>query len=140
MVSGFNPMRWNCDRDGCFNKKRRPKIEVFADCFPGGINFGDVDGLVEISGAFCLLEWKADGGVLKEGQRRSYVAFTRNPTNVVFVVHGDAETMKVRSYFVFWGGTQLATRIADLEELKDHIRKWVDWVRGDIARKELVSA
>ena len=35
---GYNPMRWDCERDGCFNVLRRPKIEVFADCFPRRIN------------------------------------------------------------------------------------------------------
>ena len=64
---GFNPMRWDCDTDGCFNVKRRPKIEMFADCFPRRINFGDVDGLVEIGGRFCLLEWKGQGGALRRG-------------------------------------------------------------------------
>ena len=34
-ADGYNPLRWDCERQGCFNLKRRPKIEVFADCFPG---------------------------------------------------------------------------------------------------------
>ena len=37
-ANGYNPLRWDCERQGCFNLKRRPKIEVFADCFPGRIS------------------------------------------------------------------------------------------------------
>lgn len=122
---GFNPMRWDCERDGCFNLKRRPKIEAFADCFPGRINFGDVDGLVEFGGNFCLLEWKGAGGRLRDGQRRSYETFTKGNGNIVFVVYGNAETMKVEGYSVFWQGCNVKYREADIETVKAGIRKWV---------------
>lgn len=125
--AGFNPMRWLCQRDGCFNVKRRPKIEAFADCFPRRINFGDVDGLVELNGWFCLLEWKGDGGKLHEGQRRSYIEFTNEerPGNIVFVVSGNAETMAVDGYAHFWGGNFFPFVKADLNSLKARIRTWV---------------
>ena len=66
--AGFNPLRWDCDHQGCFNKLKRPKIEVFADCFPGRINFGDVDGIVEINGYLLILEWKPERIELSRGQ------------------------------------------------------------------------
>jgi hypothetical protein len=47
---GYNPLRLDCAAQGCFNLKRRSNIELFADCFPGRISFGDVDGIVEIGG------------------------------------------------------------------------------------------
>jgi len=53
-------MRWDCEKQGCFNLKKRPKIELFADCFPGAISFGDVDGRVEYKGRFLELEWKPE--------------------------------------------------------------------------------
>lgn len=126
--TGFNPMRWNCDRDGCFNAKRRPKIEMFADCFRGRINFGDVDGLVELNGRFCLLEWKGLGGTVGRGQEISFVAFTNNDLgNVVFVVHGDAETMAVTGYSCFWRGRHEPLVEADLDTLKQRIARWAQW-------------
>lgn len=128
--SGFNPMRWKCERDGCFNQKRRPKIEVFADCFPRRINFGDVDGLVEINGRFCLLEWKGDGGALRTGQVMSFRSFTETIGNLVLVVHGDAETMAVDGYAQFWGGRQLAFIQASLDDVKERIRRWVSWTES----------
>lgn len=127
---GFNPLRWNCERDGCFNKTRRPKIELFADCFPRRINFGDVDGLVEIGGSFCLLEWKGDGGSLRRGQELSFQAFTAKPGNVVFVVHGDAETMEVKRYSFFWQKQHRPFVPATLDVLKNHIRAWAQWSDG----------
>lgn len=127
-VSGFNPMRWDCGKDGCFNAKRRPKIEVFAECFPRRINFGDVDGLVELNGRFCLLEWKGEGGSLRQGQRLSFTAFTAELLgNLVLVVSGDAETMNVSGYSCFWGGRQYPHVTADLDALKARIRRWAEW-------------
>jgi hypothetical protein len=55
IANGYNPMRWNCEKDGCFNVKCRPKIEQFADCFPGRIAVSDIDGIVEINGRLGLL-------------------------------------------------------------------------------------
>ena len=129
-ASGFNPMRWNCQADGCFNVKRRPKIEVFADCFPRRINFGDVDGLVELNSRFCLLEWKGDGGTLRRGQTLSFTAFTNEVGNLVLVVNGDAETMVVTGYSYFWGGHHYPSVTADLEALKVRIRKWAEWTEA----------
>ena len=125
MTAGFNPMRWKCAADGCFNEKRRPKIEVFADCFPRRINFGDVDGLVEINGAFCLLEWKGDGGSVRQGQHRSYIEFTKGNANIVFVVNGDAETMAIRDVCFYWNGRRSLPKPASLDNVKALIRRWV---------------
>lgn len=129
---GFNPMTWDCNKGGvglnCFNVKRRPKIEVFSDCFPRRINFGDVDGLVELNGYFCLLEWKGEGGSVRTGQRISYEAFTRHNGNVVFVVNGNPETMVVQSYQMFWQGKESNTHSSTMDQLKSRIKKWVEYV------------
>lgn len=47
-------MRHNCDRDGCFNKKHRPALELLKECFGGEISAGDVDGTVEREGSGFL--------------------------------------------------------------------------------------
>lgn len=125
---GFNPLRWECEKDGCFNIKRRPKIQAFAGCFPRGINFGDVDGLVELAGAFCLLEWKGRGGSVKTGQRMSYIKFTLSHGNIVFVVSGDAETMEVTDYSIFWRGKQGVKIVGNLRDVKKRISAWAKWV------------
>lgn len=128
--SGHNPMRWDCQRSGCFNTERRPKIEVFADCFPRRINFGDIDGLVELNGLFCLLEWKGNSGMVHEGQRRTYVEWTKFFGNIVFVVEGDAKSMDVRRYGVFWHGKQRPWVTAELSDLKLRIRAWAQWTQS----------
>lgn len=128
--SGFNPMRWDCDKNGCFNLKRRPKIELFADCFPRRINFGDVDGLVELNGSFCLLEWKGAGGSVKRGQELTFRQFTKSPHNVVFIVDGDAETMNISRYQLFWHGVPEKWEDGNLDVVKERIQKWVAFVEG----------
>lgn len=56
---GLPDPRWDCRTQGCFNLKKRPKIERFADCLPGRIAFTDVDGVIELCGNFLYLEWKS---------------------------------------------------------------------------------
>jgi hypothetical protein len=126
--NGCNPMRWDCERNGCFNKLRRPKIEMFAECFPGRINFGDVDGIVEMRGKFCLLEWKGDGGALRLGQQLTYNAFTKEEGNTVLVVHGDAETMEVNAFSYFWKGVQSTPKDATMDDVKAFVVRWVGYV------------
>ena len=125
--SGRNPMRWNC-RSGanCFNLKRRPKIEMFSDCFPGRINFGDVDGLVEIGGHFCILEWKGDDGKIKTGQRITFQALTRYPGNFVLVAEGNAETMEVSRWCFYRDGRESAWREGNLQEVMAELKEWSD--------------
>ena len=130
-IKGFNPLRWDCKRYGCFNVKRRPKIQAFAECFPRGINFGDVDGMVELAGAFCLLEWKGDGGTIKTGQRLSYIKFTQFHGNIVFLVNGDAETMEVKDYSIFWKGKQGRLIAGNLWDVKQRMRDWAKWMETD---------
>ena len=92
-----NPFHWDCERDGCFNKKKRLKLDIFGDCFPGNIQMGDVDGIVEIGGRILMLEWK-ESERIKTGQRIMYQMITRySPCHVIIVV-GDAEKMLVEKY------------------------------------------
>jgi hypothetical protein len=117
-----NPMRWVCDRDGCFNVERRPKIEVFSACFRHGINFGDVDGLVERNGHFLLLEWKGAPVAPSKGQRLLHDALLRNDRWTVVVACGDPKEMTVTSFEVRWGAQRRTG--AGLEALKSQISSW----------------
>jgi len=128
MSNGENPLRWDCEKQGCFNKKKRPKIEVFAECFPRRINFGDVDGIVEIGGRFLMLEWKPGSGKLSTGQRILYERITKHMPCVVLVVAGDPETMRVGEVAVYMNGTFHEWEPCDLAHLKERMKKWVAWV------------
>jgi len=132
---GFNPMRWDCEKQGCFNVKRRPKIEVFHDCFPGRINFGDVDGIVEINGKGLMLEWKTSMKNLSFplGQRIMYERLTSDYRLTVLSIIGDAETMDCQKYCIFFGGNQGKWIDAGLDEIKTRIKKWVSWAKSNQA-------
>ena len=125
---GYNPLRWNCDLDGCFNKKLRPKIEMFADCFPGKISFGDIDGMVERDGAFILMEWKAEGGALCTAQEIAFTNFSKFNRCLVVVVHGNPETMAVDGYSYFWEGVHSVYKPKTFDELHAFVKRWVDWI------------
>jgi len=127
MASGYNPMRWDCERRGCFNQKRRPKIEVFHDLFPGKISFGDVDGIVEINSKALLLEWKSDSLELPMGQRIMYQRLTRDETLSVIVIVGNAETMAISHLGYFFSGKFSETQPANMDTARDWISSWVDY-------------
>jgi hypothetical protein len=127
MNNGVNPLRWDCNRNGCFNVKCHPKVEIFADCFPGLINFSDLDFWVEKNGFFLLMEWKGKGGAIRAGQDISFKAFSRIPGNVVYVVDGDPETMKVWSYTLYEKGNRNEKISADLASLKTRLKAWMAW-------------
>jgi hypothetical protein len=123
--NGFNPMRWDCEKQGCFNLKRRPKIEVFADCFPRRINFGDVDGLVELNSKALLLEWKSIKGTLPKGQEIAFKNLTTEGNITTLCVVGDAETMECTHYGFFWQGKWHKYRPTSLEDVKEFLKRWV---------------
>lgn len=118
-------MRWDCDKNGCFNIKCRPKLEVFSDCFPGKINFGDVDGIIEINGKALMLEWKTRRGPLPTGQAIMYRRITETGLISVLCVVGDAETMECKGYSIYKGGKFFEFKPGDLGQVKKVIRKWV---------------
>ena len=119
-------MNWDCERQGCFNRKKRLKFGVFKDCLPGKISFSDVDGIVEINGNLLLMEWK-DHHNLGTGQRILFERLTRFCPAAVLIVEGDAETMAVDSVAIVHGGQIDPPWQADLDGLRQLIRGWADW-------------
>ena len=131
-IGGYNPLRWDCEKRGCFNIKRRPKIEIFSDCFPGRINFGDVDGIVEINGFALMLEWKTSAAnELPKGQQIMYERITQTRKVAVIVIIGDAETMECKKYCLFFNGKQNKWAVADINQTKERIKKWAIWAKAN---------
>jgi len=126
MAGGRNPMMLDCERQGCFNVKKRLKLERFADCFPGKIGMGDVDGIVEINGHFLVLEWKAPGVALSTGQRIMYERMTRDDRFTVVFVEGDAEHMSVERTATIRGGRLGRWRDSSFSQLHAGIKQWCD--------------
>lgn len=120
-------MRWDCKKDGCFNEKCRLKLGVFDDCFPRGIGFTDVDGMVEINSYLLCLEWKAPGTELPKGQRIAYERSSANGFVSFICIEGDAETMTVESMFRYHLGQLSRQKTADIDRVKQAIRNWVIW-------------
>lgn len=128
-------MRYDCDSRGCFNVEMRPKIEIFADCFPGKINFGDCDGIVGIGRRFALLEWKSPGAPIAIAQEILARDFSSLPDCTVFHVEGDPKTMEVVRYRVYWRGKPSAWRDAGLDSLKARIKDWADFAASERRRE-----
>lgn len=129
-ANGYNPLRWDCERQGCFNLKRRPKIEMFAECFPRRISFGDVDGIVEVGGNALLLEWKSEERELPTGQRLLYQRLTRYGPVSVMIVIGDAESMLIDATALFADGVRHPAQgfePADLHLIRHRLTAWGLW-------------
>ena len=133
-ANGYNPMRYDCTTGGCYNKKLRPRIETFAECFPRKIGMTDIDAIVEIGGKFCMIEWKAKGGSLGRGQEIMFEKLTKDSKQfVVYVVEGCPQTMEVTQYSRYHNNMVQRFPCTDgngLGQLKANIRRWVDFAGG----------
>ena len=130
MCNGENPLLWDCEKQGCFNKLKRPKLEVFADCFPRRINFGDVDGIVEMSSRALLLEWKSLDTDLRYAQRLMMKNLSRTGVVTGLAVWGNAQNMDVYGMELYRHGIQGDYLRMNMDGLKDYIRRWAAWADG----------
>jgi hypothetical protein len=129
---GYNPIRWKCKEHGCFNTYSRPLIELFADCFPRSISFGDGDGKVEIKGHLLFLEWKEKKCEIPVGQATMYQRVTVGKAIGCLCAAGKVYPyMEVTHHAWFWDGHWLDWRESSLLILKERIRGWVRWAEGD---------
>jgi hypothetical protein len=128
---GYNPLRWDCGERGCFNKLKRPKIEMFAECLPRRTAFSDVDGIVELSGNALLLEWKKHPVRLPIGQHIMFSRLSRAKRLSVLCVAGDAETMAVTDKARYFDGEYYDWKAATLADVKTSITRWAQWARAN---------
>jgi len=126
-ANGHNPIRYDCEKSGCFNIMKRPKIEVFCGCFPGRISFGDIDGIVERNGLALLLEWKPAPIALNQGQRIMYERLSKNGKITVLCLAGDAQTMTVTHRSYFWDGKKSDWNESTIDGAKEFCSRWSAW-------------
>ena len=126
--NGYNPVNWDCDKSGCFNRRCRPKIERLSCALPGRNAFGDVDAINEQNGYILMLEWKNSGSrELRGGQDIMYRNITMSGPVTVMVIVGNAETMDVISYSIFRNGERYPENhdvLASLDDIRAYIRNW----------------
>lgn len=126
LPSGYNPMRWNCEKSGCYNIKHRPKIEQFAASLPRKIGMTDVDAMVEVGGRFLLLEFKGEGVTqIPTGQRIALERLSSLSDRITIVaVSGNAETMDVRAIQTLHSGKWSGWQICNMMGLQQRIHAW----------------
>lgn len=136
---------WDCDRDGCFNIKKRLKFHVFKDALrrgglPESISFSDLDGFFERHGYFFLIEWKDPCAKLKAGQEIAFSAFTAlSEKIVVFVVAGDAEFMTCESWVSFYNGRRGNQVTGNMDEFCALIENWASVAECRTFNQETIS-
>lgn len=120
---------WDCEKQGCFNTKKRADLTVFDDCFEGNMGMGDVDGLIEICHRYLMFEFKAYGVPTPVGQDIMFkrLAIDKNFTVVVVEYTGDICEMNVVTSQTYWNGKKHPKRETDLNELKEQAAEWARW-------------
>jgi hypothetical protein len=132
-ANGYNPLRWDCKIRGCFNLIKRPKIERFCGAFPGKINFGDCDGMVEVNGRILILEWKEAPMRMPMGQSIMYGRITIGYFVTVLCVAGDAETMRVTHFAWFKNGVWIDWKPGNFDDAYSWVKAWAKWAQSNRA-------
>lgn len=140
-VNGFNPLRWNCEFQGCWNKIKRPRIEDFAADFPRNIGMTDIDGSVELNGHFIFLEWKDyPVDTIPQAQGLYFERLTRVSDFIIaYFVHGDAARMEAYSFRFMWQGRLSSVYPCTMQTLHDRFQKWSKWTAQKPNRAALLS-
>jgi hypothetical protein len=96
-------------------------------CFKRGIEPTDIDGFVEIGGYFLVIEGKAPGVPLKEGQRLMFERMHRWNKTIpglftMIVIWGDAATHHVEQA-QFWPTDPFA---CDWDSFQSYVSAWAE--------------
>ena len=136
--NGYNPMRWDCKLQGCFNIVKRPKIELFAECFPGRINFGDCDAIVEINGRVLIQEWKQYPISLSTGQSLMFERISVGKHISVQCIAGDASNMTISHRAWYIDGVWYPWESCTIDDVKAEIRDWVKFAQSNTSTWDLL--
>jgi hypothetical protein len=124
-ANGCNPLRWDCSKRGCYSEQNRPKIEIFADCFPGRINFGDVDaGIVEINSRALYLEWKGSAVDIPKGQDIMFRNLSKTGLLTIVTVAGNAQSMDISAVGWYISGEFSGWQEAGVDRVKRLFSAW----------------
>jgi len=133
--AGYNPIKWDCTQNGCWNTACRPPLEYFAACFPRKIGMTDLDATVELNGHFLFMEWKTNGGELTTGQRIYFQRLTAISDRLtVVLVRAGQSPVDVDSILVVHKGNIGEWQNCSFQDLYDRVCKWADRVNIKLVR------
>ncbi len=96
---------------------------MFRGCFGNtGIEPTDIDGLVERHGKFLILEAKAKGVKIKQGQRITFDRLVRTGLFTILVMWGD--TNKPESALVITHKGEIEYRYANIKTCRQIVSDW----------------
>ena len=116
---------WDCKTQGCYKEKCVIDWKFLSGVFIRDIRPMDIDGAVEVDGAFLFFEWKNEGGVLEDAQRWFYERLTKLSSKItVFILYGNSEKMEL--YHAQWikNGFLSEKKSMSINDLKRICAKW----------------
>jgi len=103
-----------------------------ADSLPAEAACTNVDGFTVVGDNLLILQWK-DGQDLSASERALFERITAQCPATVMIIVGDAEAMTVNSLRVARQGQIGPCESADLESVRNAIRKWSAWALANPA-------
>lgn len=128
--AGFQKFGWDCEKEGCFNVKKRLDFGAFYDCFPHKVSMSDIDGVVEIAGHILLFEAKQDTKPLKVGQRLMFERLSGLYSIHVFVAAGGGADMTFTHLCEFWHGKQGPWVECDLDYIRGRLKAFSEFAKA----------
>jgi hypothetical protein len=101
----------------------RRKTERFANCFPRGIAFGDLDSFIEINHHFLVVEWKLGNQDVKQGQFMALNRLAKQPRTTVMIVWTDADGNPTHGQRL---GSNTPKRALTFKQLYDAFTEWAE--------------
>lgn len=126
---GFQPLRYDCETSGCFNKKHRLNFAPFYRALSGRLSFSDIDAITEVNGYALCIEWKSKPGPVPTGQKIMFERLTTGKNFTVILVAGDAGSMTATHMAKVFDGRQSPWAVASTTDLTDCISRWEEWAK-----------
>ena len=127
----------------CAEKREVPvgrKSRCFvADSLPAEAACTNVDGFTVVGDNLLILQWK-DGQDLSASERALFERITAQCPATVMIVEGDAEAMTAESFRIARRGKIGPCEPADLEGVRNAIRKWSAWALANRATRQSQEA
>ena len=98
---------------------------ILDGCFGGRIKPTDIEGFVERRGKFLVLETKAPGTSLPDGQRYTFEALRKTGLFTIMIIWGETnvpERIEIWSHAGYHGPYDV-----DLEKLRGYVTRWYQW-------------
>lgn len=136
-----NVIRHDCEKGGCYNRIHKYPLGRFHDALPRNCQFSDVDGIAEVGGAICIIEFKSEHARWPTAQAILIERITRmtvpgkGKANLGIIAVADNESGTVLRFKRCWAGKWSPWLMQDFEALHAQVCMWAMHVEARVPRR-----